>query len=73
MNNFKAHEDAVDLTEKYSAYQLAKMLLESEKTLAKITNNLIDISAREDTMERYLVDKDLIADYTKWVDDNDTM
>ncbi len=73
MENFKTHEDAVDLTEQYSAYQLAKILLETEKTLAKITNNFIDISAREDTMERYLVDKDLIADYTKWVDDNDTM
>lgn len=31
MNNFKTHEDAVDLTEKYSAYQLAKMLLEAQE------------------------------------------
>lgn len=44
MNNFKTHEDAVDLTEKYSAYQLAKMLLEAQEKVAKLEkhNNALD-------------------------------
>ncbi len=41
MNNFKAHEDAVDLTEKYSAYQLAKMLLEAQEELEE-TNYILE-------------------------------
>lgn len=40
MNNFKTHEDAVDLTEKYSAYQLAKMFLASEKELEEVSEEL---------------------------------
>ncbi len=41
MNNFKTHEDAVELTEKYSAYQLAKMLLKAQEELEE-TNYILE-------------------------------
>jgi hypothetical protein len=42
MNNFKTHEDAVDLTEKYSAYQLAKMLLEAQEELEDLQDSVTE-------------------------------
>lgn len=46
MNNFKTHEDAVDLTEKYSAYQLAKMLLEAQEELEEAKDIIDDFQCR---------------------------